>query len=151
MPRRSQAPPDGVLFQEWLRGDPFWMLVACQLVNLTTWRQARPAFWRIRLGCYGLPSVLASRSEESLHDALRPLGLWRRRAKSLIRLAKSWCEEGPPGDAAAVLDRPGCGRYASDSWAIFVDGRTDVEPDDGKLNWYMERLHGRGSDGEARQ
>jgi hypothetical protein len=34
---------------------------------------------------------------------------------------------------------PGCGKYAADSWAVFVEGRTDVEPDDGKLNWYIDR------------
>ena len=37
-----------------------------------------------------------------------------------------------------VLTLPGCGRYAADSWAIFVEGRLDVSPSDGKLNWYVE-------------
>ncbi|KKK75781.1 hypothetical protein LCGC14_2870280 [marine sediment metagenome] len=34
---------------------------------------------------------------------------------------------------------PGCGKYAADSWAIFMEGRLDVEPNDGKLNWYLDK------------
>lgn len=37
-----------------------------------------------------------------------------------------------------MLRLSGCGRYASDSWAIFVEERRDVEPTDGKLKWYLQ-------------
>ena len=36
------------LFQEDLRTEPFWMLVACVLVNVTRWAQARPVLDGIR-------------------------------------------------------------------------------------------------------
>lgn len=118
------------------------MLVACSLVNLTTWRQALPAF-RVLALRYDGPSDLSHARPEDLHEVLRPLGLWRRRSEGLVRLAQMWVERGPPADASAVLKYPGCGQYASDSWAIFMDGRTDVLPCDGKLTWYMEELHAR--------
>lgn len=132
------APPRGRLFQEDLRTDPFWLLVACSLVNLTTWEAAEPVYRQLR-ETYVDATGLAAAREEDLHDTLRPLGLWRRRSKSLVRLANAWLQ-GPPTRAKDVLSLPGCGRYASDSWAIFVDGRTDVAVDDGKLGWYLTKL-----------
>lgn len=148
-PRRApageaRAPADGALFQERLLREPFWMLVACSLVNLTTWDVARHAFEHLRRR-YVAPEVLAMADSEDLHDCLRPLGLWRRRAISLTRLADAWVHS-QPSTAQDVRKLPGCGRYASDSWAIFVEGRSDLEVTDGKLWWYLDRLKERASD-----
>lgn len=135
-PLRCSAPPDGVLFQEWIE-DRFWMLVACQLVNLTTWQQARPAFEHMT-ALYDGAEDLRYAGVGELRSPLRPLGLWKRRAVMLPRFADAWVR-GRPSTAEDVMKMPGCGRYASDSWAIFVDGRTDIEPTDGKLKWYLNR------------
>ena len=136
---RSVQPPDGLLFQQYLRDDPFWMVIACQLVNQTSWQVAKPAFWSIVARCDGRPEVLASTAPEDLHDVLRPLGLWRRQAIGLPRFAEAYLQR-RPNTAQELLALPGVGKYAADSWAIFVDGRTDVQPSDGKLNWYMEQI-----------
>ncbi|USN14433.1 endonuclease III [Janthinobacterium phage vB_JliS-Donnerlittchen] len=133
----GDEPADGELFQERLRETPFWMLVACSLVNLTTWQQARPAL-DLLMARYPRPEDLAAAQPEDLHDVLRPLGLWRRRAVSLVGLAVRWL--GLPAGRVNIQSLPGCGRYAADSWAIFVEGRTDVEPTDGKLSWYLSNL-----------
>lgn len=131
------APRDGMLFQEYLKETPFWMLVACQLVNLTTFEQAKPALrW---LMDNFTPETLACQPEHALHDVMRPLGLWRRRSRTLTAFAQRWRTHLPKtGDD--VLKLPGCGKYAADSWRIFIDGNMNVKPDDGKLNWYMERV-----------
>lgn len=129
-------PPRGRLFQETLRHSPFWMLVACQLVNLTSWEVARPSF-AVLVSRYMVPTRLAAVDPEELHAPLRPLGLWRRRAVTLPRFADAWLRE----DVRTyddVLRLPGCGRYAADSWGIFMEGRTDVQPTDGKLRWYLK-------------
>lgn len=115
------------------------MLVACSLVNLTTWEQARPALREV-MRRHTIRS-LAEADPASLEDVLRPLGLWRTRAKRLPLMASAWLRR-RPACAKDVYEMPGCGRYAADSWAIFLDGRTDVRPDDGKLTWYMERMDG---------
>lgn len=131
----SSEPVEGRLFQERLRHNPFWMIVACQLVNQTTWLQAEPAF-RWMLARYLTPEALADTRPERLHRALRPLGLWRRRSAMLVKFARAWLAS-PPGTYNEVLGMPGCGCYAADSWAIFVEQRLDVEPEDGMLNWYL--------------
>ncbi len=133
--RTAVAPPRGKLFQEELRRYPFWMLVACVLVNKTTWEQAEPAFLEMRER-WPEPAILARANLNSLYAVMRPLGLWRNRSKGLKRLAERWLSD-PPADAAGVAGLPMCGRYAADSWAIFIERRRDVEPNDGKLNWYL--------------
>lgn len=135
----GDEPADGALFQERLRETPFWMLVACSLVNLTIWSQAQPALADLML-LYPSPKELAGARVEDLEGILRPLGLWKRRAVSLSRLAQEWLRVGPPGSTIQVAQLPGCGKYAADSWAIFVEGRTDVDPTDGKLSWYLNQL-----------
>lgn len=134
-------PKRKILFQEYLKSEPFWMLVACQLVNMTSFDQAEHVLSRLRSE-YTI-DTLASARDEDLHEMLRPLGLWRRRSRSLIAMAQVWVID-PPKHAKDVLRLPGCGKYASDSWSIFVDGNLCVEPEDGKLNWYLERIKGNG-------
>lgn len=114
------------------------MLVACQLVNLTTWDAARPSLDWLRAR-YVVPRVLAAADPADLHDAMRPLGLWRRRSATLVRFAQAWVLQAPR-TAQEVLRMPGCGPYASDSWAIFQDRRSDVTPKDGKLLWHLSKL-----------
>ena len=90
------------------------------------------------LGCYVTPQNLAMAEPERLQRPLRPLGLFKRRAIILPRFANAWLLA-RPRTYDDVMQMPGCGKYAADSWAIFVEDRVDVEPKDGKLNWYLER------------
>jgi endonuclease III len=123
------------------------MLAACSLVNRTTWDKARLVHSRLKLR-YRTPERLAAARPEDLHGVLRPLGLWRQRSRSLVALAQAFCLR-QPETAEDVAGLPGCGRYAADSWAIFVDGRTDVRPDDGKLTWYAREKAGLLGDDKA--
>ena len=127
------------LFQEDLCEQPFWMLVACSLVNLTTWDKARPVFRQLFLK-YRNPEALAFEQENQLHDLLRPLGLWNRRSRTLVRMATAFISVNPK-TASDVLKIPGCGKYASDSWAIFIDKDYYIEPEDGRLAWYLSQRY----------
>ncbi len=134
----DQGPEDEIkTFQEVLLDSPFWLLVACILVNMTNWKQAKPVLTELR-GWYFDETHISLLIEEDFYEFLRPLGLWKRRSKSIINLAKAF-KANPPVTAEDVLKFPGCGKYAADSWAIFVEGRTDVEPTDKVLIHYLER------------
>lgn len=136
-----RPPPRGRLFQEHLLTQPFWMVVACCLVNRTTWEVARLAHSRLKLR-YGGPEGLSAADPEDLQPVIKRLGLWRQRSRSLVNLARTWVDK-PPLTSDDVAALPGCGRYAADSWAIFIEDRLDVEPDDGKLNWYLRDIQQR--------
>ena len=146
--RARDANPDrethGPIFQEWLKADPFWMLVACCLVNCTAWRTARPTFDLLR-ETYPEPGDLSTLvTYDELEEILQPLGMSRKRAEYLQELSRVWAKR-PPRTAKEVKDIHGFGRYAHDSWAIFIDGVTDIEVTDKDLRWYLETRHPRAS------
>jgi len=127
----------GVLFQEELCKDPFWMLVACVLVNRTKWKQAEPVFEKLRAK-YVTSENLAKEKPANLFDVVKILGFGNSRAISLPRMAQDYIRIDPIySDEIPRLH--GCGKYAADSWAIFVEGRRDVEPTDVELKGWLEK------------
>ena len=135
--------PDDRLFQEDLRIEPFWMLVACVLVNVTRWTQARPVLDGIRAR-WPTATDLAAANLSEVEQVVRCLGLGRHRSEKLVGLAAA-CSRGEPRSRGDVLALPGCGAYAADSWEIFVLGRRDVAPTDRSLLSYL----GRASEGQS--
>lgn len=68
---------------------------------------------------------LAAASEGDLEEFLRPLGLWRRRAASLLGLARYAEARGGvfPADADAHAEIPAVGQYVSNAILLFQEGR----------------------------
>lgn len=117
--------------QERTRGDPWRCLVVCVLLNRTRGSVAEPYLWEL-FRRWPNASNLAVADEDEVADLLRPLGLQRRRASILVRLSRGYVAGDP------VESLPGVGRYALDSWALFVEERRDVEPDDRVLRRFVE-------------
>lgn len=138
------------LIQEELRAEDskhwkFWMLVACILMNRAPGSRAREILSRLRDRCNDSANRLALLEVKDIYDLLRPLGFGKRRSAAILELARHhafgvW----PPEEAEAVLSLPGCGRYAADSWAIFVEDRLDTRPTDKELIKYLERANAPG-------
>ena len=82
-------------------------------------------------------AALASAEPAQLEALLRPLGLHRRRAQTLIDMSRAFLD----GSWRRVEELPGVGRYAADAYAIFCLGRwREVAPNDHALNAYHEWL-----------
>ena len=85
-----------------------------------------------------LHMAIADQSE--LESVLRPLGLQRRRARSLIRMSTMWsCL----WDGENPIDLPGIGRYGADSYEMFVRNNLSVCPQDKELRRYLEWIEKR--------
>lgn len=76
-----------------------------------------------------------------LECLLTPLGLQRRRTRSLTRMSVAYSSL---WDGREASDLPGIGRYGADSYDIFIRGRADVLPRDKELRKYLEWLTTRG-------
>lgn len=135
---------DDQLFQVELKAEPFWMLAACMFVNLTMWTSAKPIFLKVKKR-WPTPEAVSQADRDELMRMIRPLGLYGIRSTKLIAMAAHWCDE-PPKTAADVMKIYGCGKYAADSWAIFVEGRLDVEPEDLKLRYYLQEAKEKGAE-----
>jgi len=118
---------DGDTLQEIYGDEPWKLLVACVLLNRTTRRQVDGIRDEL-FSRWSTPEALGAADEIELAKLLYPLGFYNRRATSLKKLASAWLTADIARDGVESL--PGVGKYAADSWAIFVEKRTDVEPED---------------------
>ena len=68
---------------------------------------------------------------------IRPLGLHRRRARTLIDFSVAFLK----GAWRRPEELPGIGQYGADAFAIFCEGRwRETVPHDHALLWYTEWL-----------
>lgn len=134
---RPGAFPRVPLFQE-SEPDPFWILVGCQLVNRATWKVAGPIHAELKRR-YPDGRSLALADGRVLRPLLHPLGFVSRRWRTLRDFAAVWTmnymDSNVTSSRVSVL--PGCGRYAADSFSIFVEGRRDVAPEDRRLREFL--------------
>jgi len=88
-------------------------------------------------------SSLASASERQIGNCLRPIGLWRRRATSLSRLAKSLSKlDGNwPLERDDLEKMPGVGQYVASAVLMFVHGKAEPLLD-ANMARVIERLFG---------
>lgn len=119
---------EGEPFQVDLSDDPFGMLVACQLVNRTRWAGAADRVHAELVRRW----PTAERLRDADPESLRPLGLQKPRADNLIAMAEAW-----DNGCRTIRELPGCGKYADDSYAIFVTGEPGVAPEDAVLKAYL--------------
>ncbi len=124
------------LIQERYFPDRWKMLICCLMLNLTSYKQVLPIidgfFER-----WPDPQSASIADEQEMKEYLKSLGMYNKRAKTIIRMSKQFIE-----GFSDPKDLYGCGKYAADSDAIFYQGRwRDVQPTDGALKRYMNFLH----------
>jgi endonuclease III len=121
------------LLQEIYIQDPWKILVCCIFLNQTTRKQVdkiRDHFFQK----WQSPEDLSQANLEEVIDMIRPLGFYNRRAKTLVEMSRQWVEN----DWKAPTELKGVGKYANDSWTIFVEGKLVENPSDHILNDYVQ-------------
>ena len=83
-------------------------------------------------------AVVLSRADSAeVERLIRPLGLHRRRARTLIDFSAAFLK----GVWRRPEELPGIGQYGADAFAIFCEGRwRETLPHDHALHWYTEWL-----------
>tara|TARA_E500000305_G_C3855202_1_gene157984 strand:+ start:147 stop:437 length:291 start_codon:yes stop_codon:yes gene_type:complete len=71
--------------------------------------------------------------EDELSEILKPLGLYKKRAKTLTKFSWMWVN-----GFSDVTELYGIGQYARDSWEIFQMNNMDVKPTDKVLLAYLD-------------
>ena len=121
------------LLQEIYQNNPWKMLTCCIMLNLTNRRQV-DGVRKILFKKYPTAKHMMKADEMELALLLKPLGLYNRRAKTLIRFSKEYMRGF--NDVGKLY---GIGRYAMDSWEIFQNDNTQIEPTDKVLLQYLEQ------------
>ena len=123
-----------VILQELYIDDPWKMMVGCILLNQTTRKQV-DGVRSVLFDMYSTPEEMSKAREDVLSDIIAPLGLQNRRARTLKMFSKDWLL-----DWDDVSELYGIGKYAKDSWQIFVEGDLTVNPTDKVLLEYLGKI-----------
>lgn len=122
------------LIQEDYLGENWKMVVCCILLNQTTNQQVRKILPRLFELIPGPDSVLAI-DPELIQSTIKSTGFSKIKTERIVAMSKKWLE-----GFSDVKELPGVGRYASDSWEIFVNNNYSLEVTDKKLKMYLERF-----------
>ena len=122
------------MLQEEMWPDVWKILVVCILHNQTSRKQVDRVYQEIFYN-YPTEEHMASADPEKLAKILKPLGLYNRRSKSLIRFSREYVTN----HWQTPSDLHGCGKYADDCYKVFCRFQwNDVEPTDHALNDYVK-------------
>ncbi|GJP50021.1 hypothetical protein CLOM_g9177 [Closterium sp. NIES-68] len=120
------------LVQEGFSNDPWKLLVASMLLEEHPSHMVRHGIVRLFQNLPSADDVISS-DMQKLGEIVSSAGFHKKWAKDLLRFSREFsC-----GNWVQVSDLPGVGRYATDSYAIFCEGRLQsVHPTDSLLQRY---------------
>lgn len=121
-------------FQERYVDDPWRLLCCVVMLNLTSGRQLE-GIDRELFSRWPTCRHLALADQSELVQVIKPLGLYNRRAKQLIRMSLFYAFLWDGTDPTML---PGIGKYGSDSYRIFIRGDLDITVEDKELRRYLE-------------
>lgn len=141
------ASPYG-LIEEYLYQDPWKLLVACMLLNVTSGLQVRKVIWRL-FDIWPTAEAAAGATDDTLvvvEKLIQPLGLFRKRTIAIKRFSQEYLE----AEWLDPIELHGIGQYASDAYFMFCRGNwQDVDPSDKDLLRYQQWLHSTGGEGNG--
>jgi endonuclease III len=123
-----------ILIQEEYLDNPWKMMVCCILLNQTNNKQVRPILSSVfdliptpmsTIGCD--PLMLAA--------IIKTTGFQNIKASRIIKMSVRWLD-----GFGSIEELPGIGKYGKESWDIFVNGNTTIEPTDKKLKIYLNSI-----------
>ena len=123
------------LLQEVYQDDPWKMLVCCILLNVTHRRQVDKVRDKL-FTRYPTATQMAFAADDELSEMLKPLGFYNKRAVTLKRMSLEYVQGFTDVDTLY-----GVGKYATDSWEIFQNNNTDVQPEDDVLKEYLRIMN----------
>jgi len=121
------------IIQQEFQHDPWKMLIGCIMLNQTHNSQVRRVIYDF-FETYPNPQSITEESIPDITNRLRPLGFYNRRANAIYRFSQEYINK----KFDHISELYGIGKYASDSYEIFINGNTNVEPTDKILLRYLD-------------
>lgn len=102
------------------------------MLNQTNNKQVRRVIYDF-FERYPNPQSISKLSIPDITERLRPLGFYNRRAKTILQFSHEYINK----QFENISELYGIGKYASDSYEIFINGNTNVTPTDKILIRYL--------------
>ncbi len=122
---------DDLMVQQQINMDPWAHMIAVMMLNQTGRKPVKTVLPNF-LERWPTPEALLRSRIMDIEDMIKPLGMWRRRAKMLYRMSIDFLG----WDGKDATDLHGIGRYGSESYRIFFQGER-FEPQDKELRRYL--------------
>lgn len=119
------------LIQQDFLNRPWEMVVICILLNQTTNQQVRKIveilFERIKN-----PEFCSLLDPDDIEPIIRSTGLSKIKSKRIVSMSQKWVS-----GFLHPSELPGVGKYAMESWEIFINGNLEIDPSDKKLKQFL--------------
>jgi A/G-specific adenine glycosylase len=124
-------------------GASLYHLILAELLLQRTRAETVAAFFNQFTGRFPSWQAIANSTIEEIGEVLKPIGLWRRRATSLIALAREMVERNGrfPRRRRELESFPGVGQYIANAILLFSSGRAEPLLDVNMAR-VLERLFG---------
>ena len=125
------------LIQEEFRNqDPanpgYRLLIGCIMLNQTSNKNVRQVIYSF-FDRWPTPQSVINADPDDIREHIRPLGFYNRRTNTIIRFSHEYITK----RFVNVNELYGIGKYADDSYEIFIKGNFNVEPTDRILIRYL--------------
>lgn len=120
------------IIQQEFQHDPWKMLIGCIMLNQTSNKNVRQVIYTF-FDRWPSPQSVIEASPDEIREHIRPLGFYNLRTNRIIR----FCHEYINKTFTKASELYGIGKYADDSYEIFIKGNLDVQPTDKILRRYL--------------
>ena len=120
------------IIQQEFQHDPWKMLIGCIMLNQTSNKNVRQVIYTF-FDRWPNPQSVLNTSPDEIREHIRPLGFYNMRTDRIIRFCREYINK----TFTKASELYGIGKYANDSYEIFINGNTDVQPTDKILIRYL--------------
>jgi len=120
------------IIQQEFQHNPWQMLVGCIMLNQTSNKNVRQVIYTF-FDRWPTPQSVLSANPDEIREHIRPLGFYNRRTQTIIRFSNEYIVK----SFKRASELHGIGKYAEDSYEIFIRGNLNVNPTDKILIRYL--------------
>jgi methyl-CpG-binding domain protein 4 len=120
------------IIQQEFQHDPFKMLIGCIMLNQTSNKNVRQVIYSF-FERWSTPQSIIEADPNEIREHIRPLGFYNIRTNRIIRFSREYIEK----TFSRASELYGIGKYADDSYEIFIRGNKNVNPTDKILIKYL--------------
>jgi methyl-CpG-binding domain protein 4 len=120
------------LIQQEFQHNPFQMLVGCIMLNQTSNKNVRQVIYSF-FDRWPTPQSVINADPDDIREHIRKLGFYNVRTRRIQQFSREYIEK----RFIRASELHGIGKYADDSYEIFIKGNLDVNPTDKILIRYL--------------
>lgn len=120
------------LIQQEFQHDPFKMLIGCIMLNQTSNKNVRQVIYTF-FDRWPTPNSVINADPNQIKEHIRPLGFYNRRTSTIMKFSLEYIQK----SFNQASELYGIGKYANDSYEIFINGNLNVNPTDKILIKYL--------------